>query len=205
MAYYTTPMTQLEAVNIVLSSIGEPPVNAIAGSGVDAQMASDVIDEVSRSVQLKGWHWNKEIHTLSPDVNGNLVLPGNTAKVDSTRTSANIDVVQRGLKLYNRDDNTYTFTTNITLELYVYLIFDELPAAARDCIAARAALLAQQRVLGSDTLDGFLKMRDKESWAELVRDEMLVADPNMLRDNWSTLGIVQRGWFGRYAYQSGTR
>ena len=98
---FPTPMTKLEAVNVCLSSIGEPPVNDIDTAGIDAQLASDIVDEISRTVQLKGWHWNRETHTLSPNNLGELVLPTNTAKVDSTGVENAFDVVRRGGRLFD--------------------------------------------------------------------------------------------------------
>lgn len=201
MAYYDTPMTKLEAVNICLSSIGEPSVNDLDTAGVDAQLASDIVDETARSMLLRGWYWNEEVHTLSPDVSGNLTLPANTAKVD-TLSIADLDIVQRGLRLYNKGDNTYTFTAPLEVKLTVLLPFDELPLAARDYIAARAAMTFQQRILGADKLDSDLTTRAKEAWVEIIRDDNEVADPNMLEDNWSTAAIVRsRGWFRRGAWQ----
>jgi hypothetical protein len=198
------PLTLLEAVNVCLSSIGEPPVNAIDTAGIDAQIASDIINEISRTIQLKGWHWNRETGiSLSPDINGDIVLPTNCARVDSYGNNKNIDVVQRGPRLYNRKDQTYVFTAALTLDMTVFLPFEELPSAARDCIAVRAAAVFQQRILSSDTLDGNLRLRAQEAYAELVREEMQIADHNMLRDSWSTYGIVQRGNFRRGGFQSG--
>lgn len=196
----TQPMTKLEAINICLSSMGEPAVNTLEDAGVDAQMAADLIDETSRGVQLKGWHWNRETHKLQPDQQGFINLPVNVAKVDSTSADANVDVVQRGLKLYDRGKNTYTFTKSLTLELYVILPFDELPQAAKNYIAYDAACKFQRRLLGSDTIDKFLVDARTEARHELVRDDIQVSDPNMLRDNWTTASIVQRGFFRRGMY-----
>jgi hypothetical protein len=61
-----TPTTKLEAVNVCLTNIGEAPVASLTGLQVDAQVASSIIDEVSREVQSNGWHWNTEVHTISP-------------------------------------------------------------------------------------------------------------------------------------------
>lgn len=196
----TQPMTKLEAINICLSSMGEPAVNALDDAGVDAQMAADLIDETSRGVQLKGWHWNRETHKLQPDQQGRMNLPMNTAKVDSTSYDAGVDVVQRGLKLFDRVNNTYIFTKPLTLELYVILPYDDLPQSAKNFIAYDAACRFQRRLLGSDTIDRFLVEARNEARLELVRDDIQVSDPNMLRDNWTSASIVERGRFRRGQY-----
>ena len=196
----TQPMTKLEGINICLSSMGEPAINALDDAGVDAQMAADLIDETSRGVQLKGWHWNRETHKLQPDQQGNLNLPMNTAKVDSTSVDIAVDVVQRGLRLFDRVNNTYTFTKPVTLELYVILPYDELPQSAKNFIAYEAACRFQRRLLGSDSIDKFLVEARNEARVELIRDDIQVSDPNMLKDNWTTASIMQRGAFRRGGY-----
>lgn len=194
------PMTKLDAVNIVLSSQGEPSVNDIASGGVDAQIASDIIDETTRRVIDKGWHWNRELHTLSPDVDGYINLPANTSRVDTTGYDANLDVVQRGLRLYDRVNNTYTFTNPIQLEIYVLLSWDELPNTAKLFITYSSAATFQKRMLSSDTLDKMLEKQVVDAWAELIRADMEVADYNMVKDSWSVLGALQRAGFNRGNY-----
>jgi hypothetical protein len=197
-----SPMTKLDAVNICLSSMGEPHVNSLDTAAIDAQIASDVIDELSRSVQIRGFNWNREFTSLSPDISGYINLPENTLKVDSIESSKLTNVVQRGQRLYNVDDGTYTFTEAVRVGLTVLLDFELLPSAARDYIACSAALVNQERVLGSMLLDKFLQQRAQQAWTELQRDELNNADPNILRDNWSVYGTIQRGWFRRGGFLS---
>ena len=56
-----TSMTELEAVNVLLTTIGEAPVNTLTGNQVtDVTIANQVLTEVSREVQAQGWHFNTE-------------------------------------------------------------------------------------------------------------------------------------------------
>ena len=132
-----TPTTKLEAVNVCLTNIGEAPVASLTGLQVDAQVASSIIDEVSREVQSNGWHWNTEVHTISPNISNQILLPANTLRVDTVEKDRSLDVVQRGMKLYDRKDNTYTFTGALRLHLTVALDFNEIPEAARRYITMR--------------------------------------------------------------------
>lgn len=200
MSSSTIPLTKLDAVNVCLSAMGEPKVNSLEGAAVDAQMAASLIDETSMSVQAMGWHWNKEVHTLSPDVDGYLNLPANTARVDTIDTSFTTDVVQRGQRLYNVGDNTFIFTSPVKVEIYVVLPFEQLPLPAKQFIALRSARQFQQRLLGTDTLDKFLAQQEQNAWIALQQDNLAVADHNMLRDSWSVGGILSRGFFARGAY-----
>lgn len=200
MSFPITPLTKLDAVNICLSTMGEPTVNTLDGAAVDAQMASDLVDETSRSVQGTGWHWNREKHTLSPNVNSQIILPANTLRVDTIDDSKSTDVVQRGGKLYDIENSTFTFTKDLKVEIYVQLAFEDLPFAAKQFITMRAARLLQQRLLGSETLYKFSAQDEQRAWTVLMQEETETADGNMLYDSWQTRSIVTRGYFSRGAY-----
>lgn len=200
MAYYDTPMTKLDAVNVCLSAMGEPQISTLSGDVLDAQIASDLIDETSRSVQAKGWHWNRETYKMAPSSTGQITLPANVARIDSVNTSSTIDVVQRGTRLYNRTDRTYTFTDSIEVDLYVLLPWEDLTLAAKNYITMRSARILQQRLLGSDTLFKFSEADEMQAWAVLMQEEGETGDYNMLSDSSSTATILNRSYFSRGIY-----
>mgnify|MGYP000641860562 CR=1 FL=1 len=79
----TTPTTKLEAVNSMLSTIGEAPVNSLTSGLVDAETAETILNEVSRSVQAHGWNFNSEPdYTVAADIGGNVVLPTEIIRAD---------------------------------------------------------------------------------------------------------------------------
>jgi hypothetical protein len=204
MAYYDTPMSKLDAVNICLNSIGESSIQSLVSDvPPDAQLAADLVDETSRSFLNIGWHWNREIIKLTPDVDGYLQLPANISRVRSINGSISADVVQRGTKLYDKSNNTFVFTAGTIMEVEVYLLlpFDDLVQQAREYIAYRSAMVFQQRIHASDTEDKMLKERVQSSWIQLVRAENQVGRPNMLRDNWAAASILNRGSFSRGLYR----
>lgn len=200
MSYWTSPMTKLEAVNVCLASISEGPVLTLDNAGVDAGIASNTVDEVTRSFCNKGWHWNRETWTLTPNGNGELLLPNNVSRVRAVVSREITDVVQRGLRLYDRVNNTYTFTKSLDVEIYTVLPFDDLPLAAKEYITAAAAMKFQQRVNGADTLDKDLKQIAADAWAEVLRAEIAVGKYNMLSDSWSTARVLDRSQFSRRAF-----
>lgn len=200
MSDWTTPMSKLEAVNICLAGVSQPPVESLDDAPVDAELAEAAVNEQLRSVLGKGWHWNRENYTLSPDTNGFIQLPANCARVRAIADRSEYDVIQRGQRLYDRVNSTYVFTSTLDVEMYVFLEFEELPHHPRDYIAARAAMIFQQRTLGSDTVNKDLTKIAQDTWNEMIRTEVKIAKPNMLRDNWSSASIVNRGWFSRGAY-----
>ena len=62
-----TPTTELQAVNTMLSTIGEAPVNSITGTTtVDVSVAKNILDETSMSIQSQGWNFNTCLLYTSP-------------------------------------------------------------------------------------------------------------------------------------------
>ena len=192
MSFLITPTSELEAVNECLENIGQSPVSTIAGDlGVDTQIALNFVRKVNRELQSLGWFWNTEKNfTLTPSGDGNILLPSNTLSVDTTAEDADMDVVQRGQRLYNRDDHTYNFTPPIKVELTLGLTFEELPETARRYIALRAARIFEDRIDGatsqSDSQD------EASAMANLLAVQMRVEDLNGLTSNYSTFNILNR-------------
>ncbi len=162
-----TPLTELEAVNIMLRSIGEAPVNSLtAGSVVDVTVARNILRDTSYQVQEIGWHFNTELdYPLVPDVDGAITLAENIVRVDqdSNTDTGDYDLVQRGRTLYDRKNRTSTFETTVRAEVVLLFNFDELPPAARRYITLKAARVFQTSVLGSETLNGFTERDEFEA------------------------------------------
>ena len=57
----TTPLTELEAVNSLLSAIGEAAVSSLeTATTVEVTQAKNLLSNVNRETQQKGWHFNTE-------------------------------------------------------------------------------------------------------------------------------------------------
>ena len=154
-----TPTSELEAINTILSVIGESPISSLSevSSVADAVTAQSILSEVSRQVQTKGWHFNTEKDfELTPDTyNKEILVPTNALRVDSMGDDREMDVVQRGNKLYDRKKHTFQFDKSIKCDLVVLLPFDQLPQAARHYITIKAARIFQSRTVGSEALYQF--------------------------------------------------
>lgn len=191
---YLAPTTELEAVNEMLRSIGETPVNSLENLQViDASIALSTLRSVSRSVQTEGWNFNTEDkYPLALDENSEAQLPANTLHVDTVYYDADIDAVQRGSRLYDKTNHTYTFDHAPYVKLVLMLPFDELPEAARQYIFIRAARVFQDSVVGSPNLHEFKQDDEVRARALLEQNEYDSADNNMLTDNWSVFQTVYR-------------
>lgn len=182
--------TELEAVNIILSSVGESPVNAL-GTDLSGN-AEAVLDEVKREIQERGWHFNTEDnYGFSIATDGSVTLPDNVAAFDLCSSSK--DVVMRGNRLYDREAHSYlgfgvgTLSGSVTW----LLEWDELPPTARRYFTMEAAHRYQKRWFSSETLVGFTA-EDLRKAKTLFEDaEALQADYTIF-DSYSVARTLDR-------------
>lgn len=194
MALTLTLTTELEAVNQILGAIGESPVNTLDVPGlVDASIAQQVLHDTSKEVQSYGWWFNSETdYPLSPDVNGNLLVPANVLHIATTAEYSQYSLTQRGTKMYDRIGHTDVFTDTIKFDIRFFLNFETLPEQARKYITARAARTFQKNRLGSDSIDSRLKDEELSARMALLDAEADAEDFNMLTGSVSTLEILLR-------------
>ena len=189
-------MTELEAVNTMLVTIGEQPVSSLDNlAGLqDASIAKQILSNISRAVQSKGWVFNLDLQvTYTPDANGEINLGSNVLRIDSTSKvrGTTKDIVERGGKLYDRENNTSIFTDSIKVDRVIVLNFDDLPEAARRYIATRSARVFHDRVVGSGELHRFFQEDEAQAWTELLEYEAEVGDYTIF-DDYDVYRIIER-------------
>ena len=187
--------TELDAVNTMLSIIGEPPVNSISGTGrADALIATNILTEVSREVQGAGWHFNTNLDVeMVPDQYGKIYLADNIVRVDldEPNQSTNIDIVVRGSYLYNRKELTDVFSSSIKATVIYLFDFGELPEAARRYIMIRAGRIFGDRMVGSEKHNRFTTVDEYKALADLKEYECDTGDYSIF-DNYDIGVIVDR-------------
>jgi hypothetical protein len=188
--------TKLEAVNIMISVIGESPVNTLSGTSVPVTVTQAVhaLDETSKAIQSEGWHYNTEYdYPLVPDaVTSRITLPVNTLKVDlDPEIYTDSDPVQRGLKLYDRKNHRDTWTKDLKAIITFELDFEELPEQFRHYISVKAARIFATRFLGSREIEGFALRDEIEAKARAVDSDSENADRTIF-DNYSVLRVLDR-------------
>ena len=189
--------TQLEAVNTLLHTIGESPVNSLTGTlPIDATLANNTINEISREVQSAGWHFNSFYdYTLSLDGDSKIPLADNIMRVDldiNKYPVSTYDVIKRGSFLFNKKGNTYVFDKALDAKVIVLLAFSELPENARRYITIRAARIFQDRTLGATVLHKFGQVDEMNALALLKQEETDTADTNIF-NSYDTFNIISRG------------
>jgi len=189
-------MTELEAVNTMLTTIGEQPVSSLDNlAGLqDASIARQILTNISRTVQSKGWVFNLDLQvTYSPNTNGEIILGSNVLRIDTTSKvrKSTKDIVERGGKLYDRENNTSVFTDDVVVDRVIVLSFNDLPEAARRYIATRAARVFHDRVVGSGELHRFFQEDEQMAWTELLEYESEVGDYTIF-DDYDVYRVIER-------------
>ena len=175
--------TELECINIMLAAIGEAPINTLTGTlPVDADTPQKTLNEKNKDVQNEGWSFNQEFNVkLTRDGNNQISLGTDILKVDANVFDhPTIDVIQRGLKMYDRKNNTYVFDTDLTCNVTYFRNFDEIPESARRYINIRAARVFVDRLVGDDGLRTYTAQDEARARANLMETDMDNADHNVL-------------------------
>jgi hypothetical protein len=181
----TNRTTELEAVNTILSTIGEAPINTLTGSlPVDATVAKNILNEINREVQSMGWHFNTHYKgTLTRNTDNKIPLASNVlrVKLDYYRYSKGVyDIVQRNDYLYNLAKNTNIFDTDFEDVTIVYLLdFADIPEQAKRYITIRSARVFHDRTLGANTLHQYSKEDEAKALVVLRQAEMNTGEYNI--------------------------
>lgn len=189
-----TLTTELEAVNEMLNAIGEGQVSSLDTGNADVQQCVRLLRDHSRKLQSRGWWFNREQeYTLTPDIDGYIVLPANVLRVDPSEEDRHEKPwVQRGLKLYDPTKHTFVFPEAVKVDMVVGLSWDDLPQTARSYITAAAGLEFVDTDLSSEIRHSFTKARRDEALLELLKEEAEASDYNMFRDSQSGREIANR-------------
>lgn len=180
-------MTELEAVNTLLSIIGEAPVDGLADLTVneisDSALARRTLHEVSRDVQAEGWSWNTDQDVELTPNGGIVTLPSNTLRATfNANEYPEGQYVVRGLRVYDRQNQTYTIdaTSLRVWEHVVQLDWDDLPHQAQQYIVIRAGRIYADRYLNSNAIYVYTVGDEEYARSMLIRAEESHQHNNML-------------------------
>ena len=156
--------TELDAVNQILSSVGQAPVTTLDLQNPEVSIVLNTLREVNRQVQAEGWVFNTERnYELTPDTDTNQIeFPSNMLQIDTNTTyhKDQYDIVRRDTKLDDRLNHTYTFTDSIKADVVWYFDFTDLPPAIQAYITARAARMAAIKMVGDKELNSLLQEQE---------------------------------------------
>jgi hypothetical protein len=192
-----TLTTELQAVNVLITSMGEEPVATLTPSpSPDVDKALGALNETMAQVQSRGWQWNTEIafpltpNIVAPATSGPVALPANTLEMSRAYFTPQqlsgqqpYDIVARGLALYDRYHQSYNFCDVVYVDLTLFLEWALIPQKARRVITLEAVQLFQSRdQMAEPTLQVNAKTL-KDAWALIEQGQDQESRGNQIYGN----------------------
>jgi len=174
----TVAQTKLDAVNLMLASIGQSPVNTLTGAlPKDVNKAVVALDSALREVLTQGWSFNSDKeYSMSVDGTSRIAVPAAALQIDP---SYGQDFVPRydstapaGMFLYDREKNAFNEHTQAVKVYIVWAYeFEQIPQHARQYVATKAARKYQSGIMASAILHQFTRDDESEAYATFRRVE----------------------------------
>ena len=194
-----TPSTELEAVNAMLLSIGQSPVNSVEGATIgDAALALRILRDTTRTLQGRAWYWNRDRNYVLPvDASGIIRCPLGFKSIDATAstTAAAVRLHPDGYyAMWNQATNAWTWETSLTVNIVWAFSYTALPPVAQDYVTAAAGRRFQAKIVGSPLLHRFDLQDEQAAWDALVSDDSAVKDVNFFRRNARARATLRRSY-----------
>jgi hypothetical protein len=196
-------LNRLMAVNMIIRTAGEAPVNSLNAATNDTLVAQQVLDEHTlRWLTANHLTTTTYTDTWVPDDQGFITLPAGSLFVDPT--DAQLEYTHRGsnpVRLWNVTDNTYVFTESVELKVVVGESFDNLPVASQLAIVDSSRIEYQMLMQGNADVNVMLVREAMTTKAQARNKDLqekgrtLFDNPNSNSRRWGLLRtlIGQRG------------
>tara|TARA_R100000234_G_scaffold101026_1_gene70049 strand:+ start:89 stop:700 length:612 start_codon:yes stop_codon:yes gene_type:complete len=174
--------TELSAVNNILGSIGQAPINQLTFDNPEIQMIFNLLRDANVDTQAEGWHFNTEKHVkFSPNSDGKIAIGNDILSMDlhDNQARRTFDLVRRNGFLYDKQDHTDIFTADIDLDVVRLYAFENLPIVFRRYITYRASRVAATQLVANPALTRLLAVQEQQSRAALMEYECNQADHSM--------------------------
>ena len=185
-------VTKLEAINTMLSCIGQSPLNSLEGTKSYFTIAAEkILDDETKRFQLQGWDFNSEdFYQLNPDINNIINIPDNLIMVKFPTVYKNRYVV-REQKLYDKFKHTYEIPEPLRVSVVFAFPFEGLPEVAQQYATLLAAHKFVKRELGADKATQYVQEDLLEARIALEQHELEIGEYTMIPDMYN--GNI-KGW-----------
>jgi hypothetical protein len=167
-------MTELQAVNLLLSAIGEAAVSSLeTATTVEVTQAKNLLSNVNRAAQQKGWHFNTEWDVvLTRDTDDRIPLSESILSVYQPGQLMTIRGRSGSMFAYDLDNNTFTWTKNLNNAVTITLLdFIDTPNTFRQYVTTRAARIFQEEIIGQVSAETVNRQEEAEAYADLLDDD----------------------------------
>ena len=193
MATSITAITDVEAVNRILSTVGGEKVASLSGLSLIADIAYQDLKNSMRDLMSHPWGFNTEYDVVltpagSGDTANTITVADNVANVDfASKDAGSLDVVIRwdtagvdSRRLWDRKEHSFNVFTGSSYKAIVtyYLDFEDMPEAAKMYAIAMAAVNFQATQIGNAQIDQILR-------AQLVASRSAFESYEAAQESWS--------------------
>ena len=187
-------MTELQAVNLLLSAIGEAAVSSLeTATTVEVTQAKNLLSNVNRAAQQKGWHFNTEWDVvLTRDSDDRIPLSESILSVYQPGQLMTIRGRSGSMYAYDLDNNTFTWTKNLNNAVTITLLdFVDTPNTFRQYVTTRAARIFQEEIVGQVSAETVNRQEEAEAYADLLDDDAERAGLNVAYGTLDMLNTTQ--------------
>lgn len=191
-------LTQLNVVNDMLGSLGEAEVNSLVGQAPLISRCVSLLRTANAREQTKGWWFNTETLTLTPDNSGAVVVSADALKVDPI--DPNLPYTHRGNRLYNLKAGTEdprVFTYPVEVRLVRLIDFEDLPAAAQFAVSYAAQIEFHGGVDGDSDKVALLTRAYRQAALDLSAEHIRAVGANLLNNPSTRASLNALSGFGR--------
>ena len=183
--------TELDAVNSILMSVGESPVNTLTVQSPEVAIAQKTLQQVCREIQAEGWSYNTENdYPIDLDTNNQCIIPNNILQLDLNifQHGKDYDVVRRSdngvMKVYDKKNHSFTFqnVSKLYFDIVWMIDFEDLPQAFKDYITTRASRIASNRMVNNPQSAKLLEQDEAGLRALALEYETKQGDYNIFSD-----------------------
>ena len=183
--------TELDAVNSILMSVGETPVNTLTVQSPEVAIAQKTLRQICREVQAEGWSYNTENeYPIDTDTNNQVIVPNNVLQMDLNifQHGKDYNVVLRSdngvKKVYDKKGHTFTFEncSKLYFDMIWMIDFEDLPQPFKDYITARASRIPSNRTVNNPQASRLLEADEASLRALALEYDCKQEDHNIFND-----------------------
>ena len=167
-------MTELEAVNISLQTIGEMTLTTATNivDVYEAKSALEILTETRRSVLTEGLNCNTDTDwEMTADTAGYIAIPSNMLRLESTGDKY---LIMKDNKVYDKEEHSFLFDPLSTHKVDATwdLDFDNIPHTIAYYIAVRAARIVYQRLIGGTDIIRVLMDDEEKAKQKMIEHDV---------------------------------
>ena len=133
-------------------------------------MIYNLLRDANVDTQAEGWHYNTEKHVNITSSAGKIAIGNDILSMDlhDNQARRTYNLVRRNGFIYDKQDHTDVFTTDIDLDVVELYNFEDLPTVFRRYITYRASRVAATKLVANPQLVKLLAQQEALARAALI-------------------------------------